>query len=79
MVDFIMNSEGCAIKEDDNSLSAGKSIKILKKYFQRSFKPACLAHFLWNCTEMDVNNLEATLVLVMAWYHQATNNYLNQF
>ena len=37
-----------------------------------------LVHFLWNCTKMDANNLESTLVQVTAWFRQATSHYLIQ-
>ena len=35
-----------------------------------------LAHFLRNCSGMDVSNIQSTSVQVMAWCWQAMNHYL---
>ena len=37
-----------------------------------------ILHILCDCTGMDANNIESTLVQVMAWCHQATHPYLSQ-
>ena len=36
-----------------------------------------LVQFLWNCHQ-DIASDMSTFVQVMAWYHQATSQYLNQ-
>ena len=45
-------------------------------HFKWQLLPAYRAHFLWNCIVMDTNNLESTLVHVMAWCNQTIRHFV---
>ena len=63
----------CPVLSPGRGIHIFKNLKLNDKFCQHIF-----VHFLWNCTEIDANNLESALVQVMLWCHQATAHYLSQ-
>ena len=59
-----------------NSMSPGRCITFFENIISNDhFLWTYLVHLLWNWTGIDANNLQSTLVQVMAWCHQATSHY----